>query len=87
MMKLSSQLIDGLVEHELLMKIVTSPYINGARSEQNNRALLVNRILKIDSTKSQSKKIIELCNDCSLLKEIFISKEEIGLLFQEYYIN
>ena len=73
MMKLSSQLIDGLVEHELLMKIVTSPYINGARSEQNNRALLVNRILKIDSTKSQSKKIIELCNDCSLLKEIFIS--------------
>jgi len=72
-MRLSSQLINGRVEHELLMQVATSPYIKGARSEQNNRALLVNKILKIGTKESQAKKIIELCGDCSLLKEIFIS--------------
>ena len=73
MTKLSSQLINGLVEHELLIQVITSPYIKGARSEQNNRALLVNKILKINSKKSKSKKVIELCSDSSLLKEILIS--------------
>ena len=30
MTKLSSQLINGLVEHELLIQVITSPYIKGA---------------------------------------------------------
>ncbi len=72
-MRLSSQLINGRVEHELLIQVVTSPYIKGARNEQNNRALLVNKILKIGFKESKAKKIIELCSDSSLLKEIFIS--------------
>ena len=72
-MRLSSQLINGRVEHELLIQVVTSPYIKGARNEQNNRALLVNKIQKIGFKESKAKKIIELCSDSSLLKEIFIS--------------
>ena len=45
--KLSKQIIDDSIDHKTLIKVITSPFIQGARKESNNRALSVNRILAL----------------------------------------
>ena len=41
-------------------------------SEQNNRALLTNKILQLSQPRIKTNEIISLCRDCPILKEIFI---------------
>jgi len=72
-LRLSNQYFNGYVETELLTKVITSPYIKGASSELNNRALLVNKILQFSATRIKASDIISLCNECAHLKEIFIA--------------
>ena len=72
-MRLSNQFLNGYVESELLRQVVTSPYVKDASNERNNRALLVNKILRLAETEIKANKIIHLCNDCPTLKEILIA--------------
>ncbi len=72
-LSLSNQFFNGYVETETLTKVITSPYIKGASSELNNRALLTNKILQLSLTRIRASNIINLCNDCANLKEIFIA--------------
>ena len=71
-LRLSDQYVNGNVETEILKKVTTSPYISGAISEQNNRALINNKILQLSKTKIINNEIISFCKDCPLLKEIFL---------------
>jgi len=68
--KISSQIINGNIELEMLMKIVTSPYIKGALIESNSRALLVNRILGLGCEKATTQKVLQLMKDCPVLIQI-----------------
>ncbi len=70
-LRLSNQFLNGSIETELLTEIITSPYIKGARSELNNRALLVNKILELSSARIKASDINSLCQECSILNEIF----------------
>ena len=56
-MRLSNQFLNGYVESELLRQVVTSPYIKDASNERNNRALLVNKILRLAETEIKANKI------------------------------
>ena len=57
-LRLSDQYVNGNVETEILKKVATSPYISGAISEQNNRALINNKILQLSKTKIKTNEII-----------------------------
>ena len=67
---ISSQIIKGNIELEMLMKTVTSPYINGALNESNSRALLVNRILGLGCEEATTQKVLKLMKDCPVLIQI-----------------
>ena len=67
--KLSIQIIDDGIDHETLIKVITSPFIQGAHKESNNRALSVNRILALARKKSSTHKILLLIKDCPQLYE------------------
>ena len=71
-LQISTEFIKGHISHELLIKVVTSPYIKGAKSERDSRALLVSKVLKIGAKESRVNKIISLLDTCPSLKEIFI---------------
>ncbi len=68
--KISSQIIKGNIELEMLMKTVTSPYIKGALNESNSRALLVNRILGLGCEEATPQKVLKLMKDCPVLIQI-----------------
>lgn len=68
--KISSQIIKGNIELEMLMKTVTSPYIKGALNESNSRALLVNRILGLGCEEATTQKVLKLMKDCPVLIQI-----------------
>ena len=70
--KLSIQIIDDGIDHETLIKVITSPFIQGAHKESNNRALSVNRILALARKKSSTHKILLLIKDCPQLYETII---------------
>ena len=70
--KLSIQIIDDGIDHETLIKVITSPFIQGAHKESNNRALSVNRILALARKKSSTQKILLLIKDCPQLYETII---------------
>ena len=67
--KVSIQIIDDGIDHETLIKVITSPFIQGAHKESNNRALSVNRILALARKKSSTHKILLLIKDCPQLYE------------------
>ena len=71
-LRLSNQYQNGYLESEIFIKVVTSPYIKGAMSEQNNRALLTSKILQLSSTQIKTNEVISLSRDCPILKDIFI---------------
>ena len=68
--KISSQIIKGNIDLEMLMKTVTSPYIKGALIESNSRALLVNRILGLGCEEATTQKVLKLMKDCPVLIQI-----------------
>ncbi len=68
--KISSQIIKGNIELEMLMKTVTSPYLKGALNESNSRALLVNRILGLGCEEATTQKVLKLMKDCPVLIQI-----------------
>ena len=68
--KISTQIIKGNIELEILMKTVTSPYIKGALIESNSRALLVNRILGLGCEEVTTQKVLKLMKDCPVLIQI-----------------
>ncbi len=70
--KVSIQIIDDGIDHETLIKVITSPFIQGAHKESNNRALSVNRILALARKKSSTQKILLLIKDCPQLYETII---------------
>ncbi len=70
--KVSIQIIDDGIDHETLIKVITSPFIQGAHKESNNRALSVNRILALARKKSSTHKILLLIKDCPQLYETII---------------
>ena len=70
--KVSIQIIDDGIDHETLIKVITSPFIQGAHKESNNRALSVNRILALARKKSSTHKILLLIKDCPKLYETII---------------
>jgi len=67
--KLSKQIIDDSINHKTLIKVITSPFIQGAHKESNNRALSVNRILSLAREKSSTNKILLLIKDCPQLSK------------------
>jgi len=67
--KLSKQIIDNGIDHKTLIKVITSPFIQGAHKESNNRALSVNRILSLGKEKSSTNKILSLIEDCPQLSQ------------------
>ena len=69
-LKISRQIIKGNIELEMLMKTVTSPYINGALIESNSRAFLVNRILRLGCEEATTQKVLKLMKDCPVLIQI-----------------
>ena len=68
--KISTQIIKGNIDLEMLMKTVTSPYIKGALIESNSRALLVNRILGLGCEEATTQKVLQLMKDCPVLIQI-----------------
>ena len=68
--KISSQIIKGNIDLEMLMKTVTSPYIKGGLIESNSRALLVNRILELGCEEATTQKVLKLMKDCPVLIQI-----------------
>ena len=68
--KISSQIIKGNIELEMLMKTVTSPYLKGALNESNSRTLLVNRILGLGCEEATTQKVLKLMKDCPVLIQI-----------------
>ena len=68
--KISTQIIKGNIELEILMKTVTSPYIKGALIESNSRALLVNHILGLGCEEVTTQKVLKLMKDCPILIQI-----------------
>ena len=68
--KISTQIIKGNIELEILMKTVTSPYIKGALIESNSRALLVNHILGLGCEEVTTQKVLKLMKDCPVLIQI-----------------
>ena len=68
--KISSQIIKGNIDLEMLMKTVTSPYIKGGLIESNSRALLVNRILGLGCEEATTQKVLKLMKDCPVLIQI-----------------
>ena len=68
--KISTQIIKGNIDLEMLMKTVTSPYIKGALIESNSRALLVNRILGLGCEEATTQKVLKLMKDCPVLIQI-----------------
>ena len=68
--KISTQIIKGNIELEMLMKTVTSPYIKGGLIESNSRALLVNRILELGCEEATTQKVLKLMKDCPVLIQI-----------------
>ena len=77
--KISSQIIKGNIELEMLMKTVTSPYINGALNESNSRALLVNRILGLGCEEATTQKVLKLMKDCPVLIQIVNSLKSLKI--------
>jgi len=71
--KISSQIINGNIDLEMLIKTVTSPYIKGALIESNSRALLVNRILGLGCEEATTQKVLKLIKDCPVLIQIINS--------------
>ena len=71
--KISSQIINGNIDLEMLIKTVTSPYIKGALIESNSRALLVNRILGLGCEEATTQKVLKLMKDCPVLIQIINS--------------
>ena len=67
--KLSKQIIDDDIDHKTLIKVITSPFIQGAHKESNNRALSVNRILAFSGKTSSTHKILLLIKDCPQLSQ------------------
>ena len=67
---ISTQIIKGNINLEMLMKTVTSPYIKGALIESNSRALLVNRILGLGCEEATTQKVLQLMKDCPVLIQI-----------------
>ena len=68
--KISTQIIKGNIDLEMLMKTVTSPYIKGALIESNSRALLVNSILELGFEEATTQKVLQLMKDCPVLIQI-----------------
>ena len=67
---ISTQIIKGNINLEMLMKTVTSPYIKGALIESNSRALLVNSILELGFEEATTQKVLQLMKDCPVLIQI-----------------
>ena len=78
-LKISTQFIKGYIEQELLIKVITSPYIKGAKNELDSRALLITKVLKIGTSEIKVNKIISLLDECPSLKEIFIELDTIDI--------
>ncbi|MDE0948419.1 MAG: hypothetical protein OSA79_00230, partial [Candidatus Thioglobus sp.] len=78
-LKISTQFIKGYIEQELLIKVITSPYIKGAKNELDSRALLITKVLKIGTSEIKVNKIISLLDECPSLKEIFIELNTIDI--------
>jgi|TARA_B110000208_G_scaffold155129_1_gene187990 ATP-dependent helicase/nuclease subunit B len=78
-LKISTQFMRGYIDHELLIKVVTSPYIKDASKELDGRALLINKVLKIGASESKVNKIISLLDSCPSLKEIFIGINTVNI--------
>ena len=75
--KLSKQIIDDSIDHKTLIKVITSPFIQGAHKESNNRALSVNRILALGREKSSTNKILLLIKDCPQLSQTIIELRQL----------
>ena len=77
--KISTQIIKGNIDLEMLMKTVTSPYIKGALIESNSRALLVNRILGLGCEEVTTQKVLKLMKDCPVLIQIINSLKSLKI--------
>ena len=77
--KISTQIIKGNIDLEMLMKTVTSPYIKGALIESNSRALLVNRILGLGCEEATTQKVLKLMKDCPVLIQIVNSLKSLKI--------
>ncbi len=76
---LSEQIIKNRIDHQLLIHVITSPYITGAQKESNNRSLQVNRILAIKRESSGFKKITNLVGNCEQFVEVMDEIKQLKL--------
>jgi len=67
--ELSNDFNKGVVELSTLMQVIPSPYIGGASSEENNRALLVVRLLSFSKNRLNVKHLLKLMEPCPILLE------------------
>jgi len=70
LLEISTQIINGNIEVDKLIKVITSPYIKGAQLELNSRSLSVTKILSLSSKESSLNKILPLFKNCPILIEI-----------------
>ena len=78
--ELSHELNKGIVELSTLMQVIPSPYIGGASSEENNRALLIVRLLSLSKNRLNTKHLFKLMESCPILLEkmLIISQMQYG---------
>ena len=67
---LSKQIINNKIDHQLLIHVITSPYITGAQKESNKRSLEVNKVLATKRESSSFKKITNLVRNCEQFVEV-----------------
>jgi len=65
----SNELSRGVVEINTLMRIIPSPYIGGANTEANNRALLITQLLALSKNRFSVKRLVSLIGQCPILLE------------------
>lgn len=64
---LSIDINKGFIETKTIIKVAQSPYIIAATKEQNNRAILINLLLKQSKNYFKLNKLITFMDDCPLL--------------------
>ena len=76
---LSGQIIKNRIDHQLLIHVITSPYITGAQKESNNRSLQVNQILATKKESSSFKRITNLARNCGQFVEVMDEIKQLKL--------
>ena len=76
---LSGQIIKNRIDHQLLIHVITSPYITGAQKESNNRSLQVNRILATKRESSSFKRITNLARNCGQFVDVMDEIKQLKL--------